>query len=108
MNLVNAPIDAQEQDDQSSAHDADDILREPKQRRQHKLPLIAGQRTEEHTRRRQPLIEYLLKRCADQPAWLLPLILNRYLAGQPLYFSGRFGDAQGKPNQEPAQSQQEE
>ena len=54
MNLIDAPIETQEQNDDYATHDAANALREAEDGWQYKLPFVAGNCFEEFTRRRQP------------------------------------------------------
>ena len=53
MNLIDAPIEAQEQDDDYGTHDGANALREAEYGRQHELSLVTGNCFEELTRRWQ-------------------------------------------------------
>ena len=62
MNLIDAPVDTQEQNNEYAAHNAANALREAKYGRQHELPFVAGNCFEELTWRWQPSNQCLLER----------------------------------------------
>ena len=84
MNLIDAPVETQEENHEYAAHNAANVPREAEYGWQHELPFVAGNCLEELTRRWQSGNQYLLDRAAIQPYRQPPLILHRHSMGQLL------------------------
>ena len=67
MNLIDAPINAQEQNDEYAANNTTDALRDTEYGRQHKLPLVAADSFHERAWLGQPSEQLYLEQAAFQP-----------------------------------------
>src|SRR5688572_33110572 len=77
MNLIDAPVETQEQNNEYAAHQAANALCEAQYCWQYKLTLFAGNCFKEHIRRWQPCNQRLLEGAALQPRWQSPGPLHR-------------------------------
>src|SRR5512133_2530217 len=104
MNLVYAPVETHEQDNDGPAHHASNTPRKAEYGRQHQLSLDPGKRFEELTWLRQPGKQRLLERAVFQPFRQPPLILHRHSLGQLLNLADHRPSAQEKQETEAAQT----